>query len=90
MARFEILDPSTAIAGGAMFVGADVLFEMGLRAASGRDGAVDLIAAHMYFNLADQKGSDRAAFYRREISEQMSKPEIARALRAAREWLAIH
>lgn len=90
MARLETFDTSLATVGGGTFIGAEVLFEMGLRAASGRDGEIDLVSAHMYFNLADQKGEERASFHRREVSEQMSKLEVARALRAAREWLAIH
>ncbi|SKA35914.1 hypothetical protein [Consotaella salsifontis] len=90
MARFELLDPSIATTGGALAPSADVLFEMGMRCASGRDAATDLIAAHMYFNLADSLGAERAAFYRQEVAAQMSKTEIARALRAAREWHSIH
>ncbi|MEF2072538.1 sel1 repeat family protein [Consotaella aegiceratis] len=90
MARFELLDPSMATAGGAFHPSAEILFEMGMRCASGRDSDTDLIAAHMYFNLADQLGAERAAFYRQEVAEQMSKIEIARALRAAREWRSLH
>ncbi|MCQ8781117.1 sel1 repeat family protein [Mangrovibrevibacter kandeliae] len=90
MARFELLDPSMAAAGGVVAPGADILFELGMRCASGRDGAVDLVAAHMYFNLADQKGAERASFYRQEVAEQMSKTEIGKALRAARQWLTLH
>ena len=90
MARFELLDPSFGTAGATAGVAADILLEMGLRCASGRDGDVDLVAAHMYFNLADRKGDERAAFHRGDIAQSMTKGEIVQALRAAREWLARH
>lgn len=90
MARFDLLDPSMAPAGGAVRPLGEILFDLGMRCASGRDGAVDLVTAHMYFNLADQGGAESAAFYRQEVASQMSKIEIGRALRAAREWLTVH
>ncbi|WP_245413371.1 sel1 repeat family protein [Mangrovicella endophytica] len=90
MSLFERIDTAAAATAPAGLIAADVLFEMGMRLAAGRDGAVDLVAAHMYFNLADQKGAERAAFYRQEMADQMSKSEIAKALRAAREWLTLH
>ncbi|NDV86620.1 sel1 repeat family protein [Aurantimonas aggregata] len=77
-------------ANGALFVGADLLFDLGMRAALGRDGAVDRVAAHMYFNLADRKGCERAAFHRQDMAGQMTRSEIATALRSAREWLTRH
>ena len=69
---------------------ADILFEMGLAAATGRDCAVDMVAAHKWFNIAAIKGSSRAAALRAEIAETMSKNELANALRAAREWMTLH
>jgi hypothetical protein len=63
---------------------------MGLRCATGRNGKIDLVSAHMYFNLADRNGVDDAAFHRQEIASQMSKSDVSRALRAARDWLTIH
>ncbi|WP_152045405.1 sel1 repeat family protein [Aureimonas psammosilenae] len=90
MARFELSELSNGGIGATVHSSAEILFEMGVRAASGRDGAVDLVSAHMYFNLADREGDERAAFHRHEVAEQMSKIEIGRALRAARDWLAVH
>jgi TPR repeat protein len=58
--------------------------------ASGRDCSVDLVAAHKWFNIAAIKGSTRAASMRSELSTTMSKIEIARALREAREWMTLH
>ncbi|CCD95295.1 conserved hypothetical protein [Bradyrhizobium sp. ORS 375] len=66
----------------------DVLFELGMLYASGRDGVVDLIAAHKWFNLAALKGRTDAAAMRREVAEQMSDAEIAAAQREARAWMS--
>lgn len=68
----------------------DLLFERGLYWASGRSGLVDLIAAHKWFNLAALKGRGDAIALRREVAEQMSDEEIARAQREARAWIATH
>tara|TARA_R110002020_G_scaffold78439_6_gene197250 strand:+ start:212 stop:484 length:273 start_codon:yes stop_codon:yes gene_type:complete len=75
---------------GAGFVDGAILMKLGMRAAAGGDGAPDFVAAHMYFNLADRKGVDGAAAHRRDIAADMSKAEIAAALRAARQWLTLH
>ncbi|NDW04141.1 hypothetical protein [Jiella pacifica] len=75
---------------GARFVDGAILMQLGMRAARGGDGAPDLVAAHMYFNLADRKGVEGAAAHRRDIAADMSKAEIAAALRAARQWLTLH
>ena len=85
MARFEMHD-----AGAGATTQADILFELGLMYATGRDCDVDLVAAHKWFNIAAIKGSARAAELRGELSATMSKPEIARALREAREWMTVH
>jgi TPR repeat protein len=58
--------------------------------ATGRDCDVDVVAAHKWFNIAAIKGSDRAAKVRSELSASMSKVELARALREAREWMTTH
>jgi uncharacterized protein len=69
---------------------AEVLFELGMMYATGRDCEMDLITAHKWFNIAAIKGSDRAADMRRELSSTMSKHEIAKALRDARQWMTMH
>lgn len=69
---------------------ADILFELGMMYATGRDCETDVVAAHKWFNIAAIKGSARAAELRSELSAAMSKVEIARALREAREWMTIH
>ena len=79
-------DVTTAEQGGS----ADVLFELGMLYASGRDGIVDLIAAHKWFNLAALKGRVDAVAMRREVAEQMSDADIAAAQCEARAWMATH
>ena len=79
-------DVTTAEQGGS----ADVLFELGMLYASGRDGIVDLIAAHKWFNLAALEGCVDAVAMRREVAEQMSDADIAAAQREARAWMATH
>lgn len=88
MARYDMLDHDQAAAGGTRQ--ADIFCEMGLRYASGRDGDIDLVAAHKWLNIAAIKGSDRAAELRADLAATMSKAELAAALRAAREWMTMH
>lgn len=88
MARFEILEDNLGTAGNA--AKADILFEMGMMYATGRDCPVDYVAAHKWFNIAAIKGSARAAELRAELSGSMSKADIAKALRDAREWMTVH
>ena len=68
----------------------DVLFELGMLHASGRQGQVNLIAAHKWFNLAAVKGRHDAIAMRREIAEMMSDADIAAAQREARAWMSAH
>jgi len=85
MARYDMLE--TGIGANAQ---ADILFELGLMYATGRDCEADVVAAHKWFNIAAIKGSARAAELRAELSATMSKADIARALREAREWMTLH
>ncbi len=68
----------------------DVLFDLGMIYSTGRNGAVDLIAAHKWFNLAALRGRVDAISLRREIAELMSDVEIALAQREARAWMTTH
>jgi len=67
-----------------------VLFDLGLMFSTGRDGIVDLVAAHKWFNLAALKGRVDAIRLRRELAEQMSAEDIALAQREARAWMTAH
>ena len=88
MARFEMGASDLGTAGAS--AQADILFEMGMMYATGRDCEVDVVTAHKWFNIAAIKGSLRAAELRSELSATMSKQQIAEALRAAREWMTLH
>lgn len=88
MARFEMLEAGFGDIGN--MTQADILFELGMMYATGRDCEVDMIAAHKWFNIAAIKGSDRAVELRGEIAAAMTKMELARALREAREWMTMH
>lgn len=65
-------------------------FERGLAFSVGREGQVNLIEAHKWFNIAAAKGDRMAARHREELAIEMSRDEIATALRAAREWISRH
>ena len=69
-------------------MGGDELFRLGMMYSTGQGGApVDLISAHMMFNLAAMRGSMEASVYRRELSREMDREEVAEAQKAARQWL---
>lgn len=63
------------------------LYRLGLSYSTGQGAPLDYVEAHKWFNLAAMMGNDEALAYRAELSEHMSKIEIAKAQRAARVWL---
>ncbi|RZJ00636.1 MAG: sel1 repeat family protein [Brevundimonas sp.] len=64
------------------------LFRLGMMYSSGQGGCpMDRVSAHMIFNLAAMKGSLEAREYRREMSAEMERDEIAEAQKAARRWI---
>ena len=66
----------------------DELLRMGLLYSTGQGGApLDLVSAHMLFNLAALRGCDEAKRYRKELADEMDRESVAEAQRAAREWL---
>lgn len=69
---------------------ADTLFDLGMIYACGRGVPHDLVAAHMWFNIAAMLGHADAARLRREVAAEMSDADIGRAQRAARDWLKAH
>lgn len=83
MARMEMAESGFC----AVLAGPDAFFALGMMHAGGRDTAVDLVAAHQWFNIAAARGHAEAAQLRREVAEQMSDEQIGRAQRAARDWL---
>lgn len=88
MSRFEIGNANFADM--ASSGNAEVLFELGLMYATGRDGDEDKVAAHKWFNIAAFRGFETAKLRREEIAVEMTKQQIAKAQRAAREWLTQH
>ena len=68
----------------------DALFELGLMYCAGREVEVDFVKAHKWFNLAAVRGNDAAKQYRAEISREMSRADVARAQKLAREWMCCH
>ena len=86
MARFEMAGVDHATLGDAP-AGADAFFELGMMYSVGRSVPIDFVTAHKWFNLAAMRGNADASRLRREIAEQMSELEIARAQREARAWL---
>jgi TPR repeat protein len=66
----------------------DALFELGLSFCTGRDGTVDLIEAHKWFNISAMRGNSEAKRYRLELSRDMTRSAITTAQKRAREWLS--
>ena len=87
MARYEMINMEAAMGGETQ---ADVFCEMGLMYATGRGCKLDMVAAHKWLNIAAIKGSERAALLRADLGRSMSKTDLAKALRAAREWMTMH
>jgi TPR repeat protein len=71
-------------------VSAEAYYELGLMHASGRAGAVDLVKAQTWFNVAFARGCARAAAHRQELALEMDRDQIAAALREARAFLTRH
>lgn len=89
MARLELFSHG-ALEGAAFGGGADALYQLGLLYCVGRDVELDLVEAHKWFNLAALRGNADAKRYRLEIANEMTKIQIVRAQRMAREWIATH
>lgn len=67
----------------------DDLLRMAMMYSTGQGGApLDYVSAHMLFNLAAMRGSEEAKRYRRELSAEMGRDDVAEAQRAARAWLS--
>ena len=88
MARFETVGADLAQMGASG--NPQILMELGLMYATGRNGELDLIAAHKWFNLAVYRGCDAARTHRENLAGEMSKAQIAQAQRSAREWITKH
>jgi uncharacterized protein len=69
---------------------AEAYYELGLMHSCGRNAPMDLVSAHKWFNVAMARGFKAAAERRAELASEMSRDEIALALREAREFLTRH
>ena len=65
---------------------ADACFDLGMAHSVGSD----MVAAHMWFNIAAAWGHQDGARLRKEIAAQLSDAEIGCAQKAARAWLKAH
>lgn len=68
----------------------DALFQLGLLYCAGREVEADLVTAHKWFNLAAMRGNVEARRYRSELAETMTRAQITKAQRLAREWMTRH
>lgn len=66
------------------------LYELGLNYATGHGVERNLVEAHKWLNLASVHGNRAAEVDREEVAKELSRREIAKALRLAREWNATH
>jgi uncharacterized protein len=65
----------------------DMFFRLGMMYSTGAEVPTDFVSAHKWFNLAAMKGNTEAVRLRSEVAVQMTQAEIAKAQRAARDWL---
>ena len=85
-----MMEAAEEVAGAPMQMSAENYYEMGLAYACGRSMPVDRVAAHKWFNVALLMGFKDAAQRRAELADEMTKEEIAAALREARAFLTCH
>ena len=86
MSSFAQTNPESAARGH----GPDEFFKLGMMCSTGQSMAIDMVAAHKWFNLAALRGFTDAIRLRNEVAAEMSAAEIAAAQRAARAWLTKH
>jgi hypothetical protein len=69
---------------------AEAYYELGPDVCRRPQQPVDLVAAQKWFNVALARGCSRAAAHRQELALEMTRDEIAEALREARSFLTRH
>lgn len=89
MARFD-MDVADQVSGRDLAADGQLYYQLGLQSASGRSRPVDLVEAHKWFNLAVMQGFRDAAERRAELAREMSREEVAEALRQARAFVTRH
>jgi len=78
---------STALKQTQPIMDGDACLQLAISYSTGRDVPFDLVAAHMWFNVAAVKGQREALGWRAELAKEMTPAQIAEAQRLAREWL---
>lgn len=84
---FTDADIANAHAAASASAAAEDLYRLGLIYSTGQGAPLDLVQAHMWFNLAALRGSQAAKHCRKELADQMTSEQVASAQRAARAWL---
>lgn len=69
---------------------AESQYDLGILYSTGQGLPLDYVAAHQWFNLAALRGVPEARDLRADLADQMSKEDVAEALRRARAWLNAH
>ncbi len=69
---------------------AESQYDLGLLYSIGKGVPRDYVLAHKWFNLAAMRGMPEARDLRAELAGQMTKDDVADALKQARAWLATH
>ena len=68
--------------------GADAMYSLGILYSTGDGVPLDLVQAHMWFNLAAMMGNAGAREWRAELAAEMSQLDVANAQKQARSWIA--
>lgn len=65
-------------------------YNLGVKYANGQGVAQDYILAHMWFNIGGANGNKKAMENREIIAKKMTRENISKAQKMAREWLGKH
>lgn len=84
MAAMAPTDATVGAAADAAAMAGEACLALGMMYASGREVAVDLVAAHKWFNVAAHRGCRAALDHRAEVARDMSADQVSAALREAR------
>ncbi|MBV1900475.1 MAG: SEL1-like repeat protein [Kordiimonadaceae bacterium] len=69
---------------------ADALYDLGLLYSTGHGVDQNFIEAHKWFNLATERGLNRAEIDRHDVALELDTQEIVTALKLARDWSKSH
>lgn len=69
---------------------AEALYDLGLLYSTGQGVQQDFVEAHKWFNLALERGLQRAEIDRHDVALELDRQGVARAQRLARDWSESH